>query len=350
MRTSFITFPAAAALLCAGLISCRSLESGQEGSISVRFLSNKASSTAGIPDTDDFLLDITGSDGTVIYSGRFGDAPEEIPVAKGSYTVSAVSEAFEEAAFDSPQYGDRQEVIVKSGERVCAELLCAQTNAGIRLVPDGSFIDAFPGGIFYISGDDGCLVYEYGESRTAFFNPGKLSVSMSEDGMRQTLFSRTLQAAQMLSVKISATVSGDSGGLSIQLDTSRQWMSDRYVSGGGGSGDAEDALDVMEARAHIGEDGVWVRGYVAGCAKSVGKFEFESPFSKETNILLGLRSGTSDGDYCLSVELKKESIRSALNLPGNPSLHRRQVYIKGDIVSSYYGIPGLKNVTEYQLK
>ncbi len=350
MRTSFFTFPAAAALLCAGLISCQSLWPGQDGSISVRFLSHKASAPAGIPDTDDFLLSITSSDGTVIYDGRFGDAPEEISVPKGSYSVCAVSRRFEEAAFDSPQYGDRQEVVVKSGERVCAELLCTQTNAGIRLIPDGSFIDAFPGGILYVSGEDGCLACEYGESRTAFFNPGKLSVSLSESGMAQPLFTRTLKAGQMLSVKISATVAEDSGGLSIQLDTSRQWMSDNYIYGGGGSGDAEDALDVLEARDHIGDCGVWVRGYVAGCATGSGKFEFESPFSKETNILLGLRSGTSDGEYCLSVELKNKSIRAALNLPGNPSLHRRQLCIKGDIVSSYYGIPGLKNVTEYQLK
>ncbi len=350
MRTSIFTFPAAAALLCAGLISCQSLESGQDGSISVKFLTSRASGDKGIPDTDDFLLSITGSDGTVIYSGRFGDAPEKIPVAKGSYTVSAVSEKFDEAAFESPQYGDSREVVVKSGENVCAELICAQTNSGIRLVPDGSFEDAFPGGILYVSGDDGCLVYEYGESRTAYFSPGKVSVSLSQDGMQNDLFTRTLKAAQMLSVKISATVSGDSGGLSIQIDTSRQWTSDSYTYGGGGSSSAEEAMDVLEAREHIGDCGVWVRGYIVGSAKGSSSYEFESPFSKETNILLGLRSGTSDSEYCLSVELKNKTVRAALNLPGNPELHRRQVYIKGDLVSSYYGIPGLKNVTEYQLK
>ena len=350
MKTSFFTFPAAAALLCAGLISCQGLGSGPEGSISVRFISSRSSAEPDIPDTDDFLLSVTSSDGTVIYSGRFGDAPEEIPVPKGSYTVSAVSREFGEAAFDCPQYGDSEEVVVKSGENVCAQLLCAQTNSGIRLVADGSFREAFPGGILYLSGDDGCLVYEYGESRTAYFNPGKVSVSVSQDGMQQALFSRTLKAAQMLSVRISATVSGQAGGISIQIDTTRQWMSDDYSYGGGGSGSAEDALDVQEAREHIGDCDVWVRGYIAGCAKSSGKFEFESPFSKETNILLGLRSGTTDSEYCISVELKNKTIRSALNLPGNPELHRKQVYIKGDLVSSYYGIPGLKNVTEYQLK
>ncbi len=350
MKTSKFFFPAAAALLCAGLISCQSLGSGPEGSISVRFVSSRASGIPDIPDTDDFHLSITSSDGTVIYSGRFGDAPEEIPVAKGSYTVSAVSREFGEAAFDTPQYGDSEEIVVKSGEKVCAELLCAQTNAGIRLITDESFREAFPGGILYLSGDDGTLVYEYGETRTACFNPGKVKVSISEGGMQQALFSRTLKAAQMLSVRISATVSGEAGGISIQIDTTRQWMSDDYVYGGSGSGDAEDALDVLEAREHIGESEVWVRGYIAGCATGSGKFEFESPFSKETNILLGLRSGTSDGEYCISVELKNKKIRAALNLPDNPSLHRRQVCVKGDLVSSYYGIPGLKNVTEYQLK
>ena len=349
MRTSIITFPAAAALLCAGLISCRSLESGQDGSISVRFLTSRASGDKGIPDTDDFILSVTASDGTLIYSGRFGDAPEELPVAKGSYTVSAVSCEFSEAAFDRAQYGDSREVVVKSGEKVCAELLCAQTNAGIRLLPDRSFRGAFPNGVLYVGRGGDCLMYGYDESRTAFFSPGKVSVSLSEGGKEQTLFSRTLEAAMMLSVNISASASADSGGLSIQVDTSRQWTSDGYTYGEG-SGSAEDAMDVLEAREHLGDCGVWVRGYIVGSAKGSSSYEFESPFSKETNILLGLRSLTSDSEYCLSVELKNKTVRAALNLPGNPELHRAQVHIKGDLVSSYYGIPGLKNVTEYQLK
>lgn len=350
MKTSRFIVPATVALLCAGFVSCRNLGTESEGSISVRFISVRGGSPVKIPDTEDFLLSITGSNGAVIYSGRFGDAPEEISVPRGSYTVSAVSRTFEEAAFNCPQYGDTQEIVVGSGERVCAELLCSQTNCGITLLPDGSFRDAFPDGVFYLSGDDGTLMYGYGESRTAFFNPGKVDISVSEDGKAQRLFSRTLEAGQMLSVKISASGAEEASGVSIQLDTSRLWISDSYVYGEGWSGDADDAMDILEAREHIGSCGVWVRGYLAGCATGIGKFEFETPFSKETNILLGLRSGTSDGDYCISVELKKESIRSALNLRSNPSLHRGQVYIKGDLVSSYYGIPGLKNVSEYQFR
>ncbi len=350
MKTSRFIVPATLALLCAGFVSCRNLGEEPEGSISVRFISSRGGSPVKVPDTEDFLLSITDSGGKLIYSGRFGDAPEEIPVSKGCYTVSAMSCTFEEAAFDRPQYGDTEEVTVRSGENVCAQLLCSQTNCGITLLPDGRFRSAFPDGLFYLDGNGGTLMYDYGESRTAFFLPGKVDVSVSEDGEAQALFSRTLEAGQMLSVKISSSEAGASGGISVQLDTSRLWISDSYVYGDKWSGEADDAMDVLEARENVGSSGVWVRGYIAGCATGIGKFAFEPPFSKETNILLGLRSLTSDGDYCLSVELKKESIRAALNLQGNPSLHRRLVYIKGDLVSSYYGIPGLKNVTEYQLK
>jgi hypothetical protein len=53
---------------------------------------------------------------------------------------------------------------------------------------------------------------------------------------------------------------------------------------------------------------------------------------------------------CLSVNLPSGSIRDDLNLADNPSLLGRRVYLRGDIVEAYYGIPGLKNVTDYELR
>ena len=40
-------------------------------------------------------------------------------------------------------------------------------------------------------------------------------------------------------------------------------------------------------------------------------------------------------------------IRDALNLVENPGLLGRKVYLKGDIVESYYGIPGIQSISEY---
>ena len=61
------------------------------------------------------------------------------------------------------------------------------------------------------------------------------------------------------------------------------------------------------------------------------------------------RSSSDDKQTCLSVQLPSGSIRDALNLVDNPALLGKKVQIRGDIVESYYGIPGLKNLTGYEV-
>ena len=52
----------------------------------------------------------------------------------------------------------------------------------------------------------------------------------------------------------------------------------------------------------------------------------------------------------MSVQLPKGDVRDALNLVDNPSNLKRKVYIKGDIVDAYYGIPGIKNISDFIIK
>ena len=52
----------------------------------------------------------------------------------------------------------------------------------------------------------------------------------------------------------------------------------------------------------------------------------------------------------MSVQLAKGDIRDDLNLVDHPELLGRQVFLLGDIVESYYGIPGVQNISEYRLK
>jgi hypothetical protein len=65
--------------------------------------------------------------------------------------------------------------------------------------------------------------------------------------------------------------------------------------------------------------------------------------------MLGPKSSTVDKDVCLSVQLSSGDLRDALNLVDNPQNLHRKVYLRGDIVDAYYGIPGIKNVSEYVL-
>ena len=333
------------------LSSCQGMFADRQGTIRISFLDERTIQTRAsdrIPPTDDFILTVTSSGGDTVYEGRFGDSPEELTVQPGSYTISAVSDKFDEPEYEKPVFGDEQVVVVKSGETVSVQLVCRQTNCGIRLLADSSFIELFPEGELFIEGPGGSLRQDYAEDRTAYFSPGTVSVSVGESGMKQPLFSRTLEARQILSVRISANVGQESGSISLQVDTTRIRFSENYVYGDDDASDISNAMGVMQARDRSGEEDVWVYGYIVGVATSTGKIAFYPPFEKDTNIALGLRSTTVNEDYCITVELKSGAIRDGLNLMSNPELLGRRLYIKGDLVSAYYGIPGLKNVTEYQ--
>lgn len=143
------------------------------------------------------------------------------------------------------------------------------------------------------------------------------------------------------------------GGFSISVDTARVWYEDSYTIGSG-SGAApgstmETAFSVSQAKENIDAKDVWVCGYIVGGDMTSSKtgISFEPPFTSATNIAIASRSSVSDKSSCLSVKLVSGEIRNALNLVDNPSLLGRKVYLKGDLVSAYYGIPGIQNISEY---
>ena len=77
---------------------------------------------------------------------------------------------------------------------------------------------------------------------------------------------------------------------------------------------------------------------------------FSPPFKSASNLLLGPRSSVSSRDNCIAVQLPSGDVRDALNLSSNPEMLGRLVCLKGDIESSYYGLVGLKNVSDFVLK
>ena len=350
---------AAALVLFVPAASCNSLLSGigdeADGRIWIDFASSTRSilTRAGtdVPDTEDFILKVSNASGTVIYEGRFGDSPENFEVSPGSYTVSARSADFTAPCFDCPQFGDTRIVSVASGQDVSVTLECTMTNSGLRLVFDPTFRTAWPQGTVYLKSNDGTLMYGYTEKRTAYFNPGSVKLTV-DDGEEQVLTTRTLQEKQIVTLTLCASEDLTRGtGVQIQVDTTREYLSESFTAGGSGATDTESAYSVTEARSHVGETGAWVCGYIVGECYGSKSYDFEAPFTKGTNILLGLRSGTDDAQYCISVELTSGSkARETLNLVSNPSMLGRHVYLKGNIEASYFGIPGLKSVTEFVVK
>ena len=141
------------------------------------------------------------------------------------------------------------------------------------------------------------------------------------------------------------------------MDTLRNWRSETYTIGGSNSGSGNDgsadiqALSVSEAKDHAGESGVWVYGYiVGGDLTSSGKSVKTSGITKSTHLALATRSSVTDKASCVAVELPAGKVREALNLVDHPDLVGCRVYVKGNLVESYFGTTGLKGTSDYTLK
>jgi hypothetical protein len=109
-------------------------------------------------------------------------------------------------------------------------------------------------------------------------------------------------------------------------------------------------MTVAQARSSAGAEDVWVSGYIVGGDLTSSSASFAAPFQSRTNIVIGPKSTTSSRSSCLSVQLAAGQARDVLNLVDNPSNHGRKVLLKGNIVEAYYGMPGIKNITGFELR
>ncbi len=322
-------------------------------------------------DTNSFILELKDSQDKVIYSGRYGDSPEQFDLPSGSYTVKAVSSDFKTPAFSSPQYGDEQCVVVPAGKIIGVKLTCTMMNCGISLNIASGFLTQYPKSSLFVKSDDGRLPYSYTEKRIAYFRPGRISLQMLDDSESRTLVTRRLSAGDVLKLSVrvsgstSASAQGEPSGISIAVDTAKNWISGTYTIGGGTSGgssgdsssdgdgssgagcSAEDAMTISMAKECIGETDVWVGGYIVGGDLTSANASFTAPFKSRSNILLGPRSSVTSRENCLSVQLPEGDVRDELNLVDNPQMLGCHVLLCGDIVESYYGMVGLKNVSEF---
>ena len=337
--------------------SCNRLpDAGSPGYLSWNFAEQLAArSISEIPDTDSFILKIRNSSGTTLYEGLYGDSPESMALESGTYTVKVISREFSAPAFSSPQFGDEQVVVVQSGMATKVNLHCTQLNSGLRLRVTGKFRERYPSGYLLAESSGSSLKYSSSENRTGYFLPGNISISLNDGSSVKKLTTRYLEACEILTLGVScpAEDSPESHVFSISVDTARVWYEDSYTIGSG-SGAApgstmETAFSVSQAKENIDAKDVWVCGYIVGGDMTSSKtgISFEPPFTSATNIAIASRSSVSDKSSCLSVKLVSGEIRNALNLVDNPSLLGRKVYLKGDLVSAYYGIPGIQNISEY---
>ncbi len=312
-----------------------------------------------LPDTNEFILQISAPDGSIIYKGAYGGAPEEITVPSGNCTVSVRSCEFSGPQFGVPQFGDDCCVSVPAGGAVSVRLRCRQLNSGVRLDIDRRFPEVYPSGVLYLKSDEGKLMYSYSEKRIAYFKSGKVSLLMSEGGADKLLLSRILEPNEVLVLRLDAGNAADSEavaakGVSISVDTARVWTAEEFVLGQSErrGASAADAMSIAVAKANVGAGSVWVKGYIVGgdLSRAEEGISFKAPFSSDTHLAVSARSSVLSKSSCLSVQLPAGDVRDALNLVDNPHLIGRSVCLKADIVESYFGLTGLRNVSEFLLE
>lgn len=357
---------------CFAEVSCSLFDSDVEDAVSVicmEFIDDsyfETKSVLELPDTNDFILDVREASGKSVYKGKYGDSPERIEVKPGSYTINVSSSEVSLPKFDAPVFGDEQCVVVRSGENCRVRLMCNQLNSGVKLKIDKKFLTAYPNAALLLKSTDGSLLYSYSERRTAYFNPGTVSLFMTENSKDTRLYTKNLRQQEMLVLTVNVSASSASEGavtpgssstaFRLSVDSARVWYNEACTIGGGsaaspgGGSSSADALTIAKAKDRVGDESVWITGYVVGGDLTSASMSFDGPFKSKTNIVIGPRSSTDEKESCMSVNLPTGELRNVLNLVDNPEILGKKILLKGDIVASYYGIPGIKNLSDYILK
>lgn len=310
-----------------------------------------------IPDSNSFILSVKNSIGTSLYNGRYGDKPAEFSIPAGTYEVEVNSVTFLTPEFDTPLYRDSKTVVIEGGKVTQLSLLCKQANSGLKLKFSQNFLERFSGYSPQVSDSKGKKSYPFNETRFLYFNPGSVKLyllnnTLTSDTLK--LFTKSVTANTMMTINLDVLSEGSSGVVpGITIDTTSTWEYTDYIYGSEKEGDGltqETAYLISQVSGKIGQTGVWVVGYIVGGDLTSSAAKFTPPFSSETNIALASVPGVSDRTLCVSVALPSGVIRTALNLVLNPANLGKKVWLKGNIIASYFGLNGLNPVSEYKLE
>lgn len=298
-------------------------------------------------DTNSFKLSIYDSQGKKIYSGKYSERPEEIIVTPGSYDIKLHSVEFKTPKFNAPMFGDEQTVIVEKDKKVNVVLRCRQLNAGLRLEYTESFNKRY---IFNVRVKDahGEAYFPKATKDYCYFLPGQVEMIYKENGKDTTLMTRVLNAGEMLHLVLTYSQNSmyNVSRISIDMDTSRVWASEKYNTA---LKIPPGVLSIEEAKKRVGEKDLSVFGFILGGDATERTMRIGPPFSVATHIVIAPTMLERNRNNCFVVELPNGRIRDALNLVVNDNLLGSPIVVVGDVVESYYGYIGIKKTDDFTL-
>lgn len=116
------------------------------------------------------------------------------------------------------------------------------------------------------------------------------------------------------------------------------------------AGTREDPYTVADVLSKGAETGKWIKGYIVGCVKSGSAAVEDALFPgsgdevSQTNILIAASPEETAVAACVPVQLPAGAVRTGVNLKDNPSNHKQEVLLYGEL-ATYFKVPGVKNVT-----
>ncbi|MBR5399720.1 MAG: hypothetical protein IK103_08005 [Bacteroidales bacterium] len=309
-------------------------------------------------DSNNYRLAIFTAGGVVVYDSSYVGRPEVFYVKAGTYKVRVTSRDFTEPDI-YPLFGQEQSVKAKKDSTLCVEIVSRQLTGGIRFSFTPGFMSWFKGTGIYLKRDTVITKYGYGTRHYLYFYPGDISVIYKNKDGHSTytppdkpgyadtlLFKRKLKAAELVTIALDYDLTKVAyNGFSFRADTSRT-RKDEYFNLGGIA--PYGCNSVWYAQTHIG-DTINLFGYIVGGDVSSTSFKKEKPFTSKTNIVIGAQDWQALREKTIGVELPNGEIRKNLNLVDHPEHLKKPIVIHGVVSDSYFGYPGLKNVTEYKL-
>ena len=320
-------------------------------------VSQGVSTKTGI-EIEDFTLRIRENN-VGILEEIIKELPEQISLPVGTYTVEAYSAEFSEPRFDMPVYSGVTTVEIVAGAAKEASLICSQSNAGIKVVWSDDFPVLYGSYRAEITGDAGYLNYMHNETRTGYFLPGTVSISIHADGLIINGGTITLAAKDMVTVSLRPKYS-PSGNMYIEMSID-ETVNEREVEI---TVDPDDAYtentnsetnpySIAQAIEFQGNgDGVWVTGYIVG-SKPTGSYDFVNGTWINSNIVIADDIYETDSYKVIFVDLSNAGMKNGIGLLGSTTqvyserLYRK-VMIKGNL-RGFQSRSGLRDLTEYYL-
>ena len=301
-------------------------------------------------DTQEFILRVSSARSEV-FKERIGALPAQITLPVSSYIVEVYSMDFAEPRFEAPFYYGRTIVEVEPDTENEAMIVCAQGNAGVKIVWSNDFSDAFSTYQAHISCTHGYLNYSATEIRTGYFLPGSITISIMADGQTINAGTMSLSAQDMITVNLHPN-SSLSGNLALAMafdNTLNEREVDIIISPIAPNSETN-PYTVAQAIERQGEDDVWVSGFIVGSKPSVG-YDFVNGQWQNTNIVIADDIFETNEHNVVFVELSTAALRNNIGITGGNNHERlhRQVVIKGNL-RTYQSRAGLRNITDYSLK